>query len=173
MPTEGSAADDVAAKLGIGLKRLAKAVVVITTRHKGARLAMAATAVSELTREPPALLVSANRTASLYQPQSQGADFCINVLRADQAEIARLTMTAKGEDRFAIGDWQDDGQGTPYLRDAQASFFCRADAQMEYGTHAILIGQVSEVLIEGAVDPLIYADGGFTRIETDPVGVGQ
>src|SRR3954468_22495678 len=89
-----------------GLRRLAKAVVVITSHHGGVRFAMTATAVSELSLEPPSLLICVNRSASLHAPLSAKAGFCVNILHRAHADISALcSAKAKGEARFAVGQW--------------------------------------------------------------------
>ena len=156
--------DGVATKLRLGLRRLAKAVVVVTSRKNGLRAAMAATAVSELSMAPPSLLICVNRNASLYPMLATGANFCVNILHAGHSDIsAACGGKAKGEARFDLGQWGSGPGGMPYLTDAQASFFCRNDRSIDYGTHGIMIGEVVEVFVEGEVDPLIYVDGGYTR----------
>jgi flavin reductase (DIM6/NTAB) family NADH-FMN oxidoreductase RutF len=158
----------VALQLREGLRRLAKAVVVITCRHEGQRYAMAATAVSELSMDPPSLLICVNRTASLHLPLSQGADFCVNILHSDHEEIsAACSGKVRGEARFGVGKWGETPEGCPVLEGAQASFFCRHAQAMTYGTHDIVIGQVESVLIQGDVSPLVYADGRYLRL-SDP-----
>jgi flavin reductase (DIM6/NTAB) family NADH-FMN oxidoreductase RutF len=154
---------DLPLRMRDALRRLAKAVVVITCRHEGARFAMAATAVSELSLDPPSLLACVNKTASLHVPLTAGADFCINILHASHEHIAALCSgKIKGEARFAEGDWQTSPQGVPYLADAQASFFCKQDGSMSYGTHDIFIGRLMDVISAGPVDPLVYVDGRYT-----------
>lgn len=148
-----------------GLRRLAKAVVVITCRHEGVRYAMAATAVSELSMEPPSLLICVNKTASIHAPLTAGADFCINILHASHEPIAaRSSGKVKGEARFEEGDWADSPTGTPYLRDAQANFFCATDTSLSYGSHDIFIGRLQDALCSGPVDPLVYVDGRYTIV---------
>ena len=148
-----------------GLRRLAKAVVVITCQHGGARFAMTATAVSELSMEPPSLLICVNRAASLHTPLAAKAGFCVNILHRAHAEISALCSgKAKGEARFALGRWHTEASGTPYLADAQASFLCRNEQRLDYGTHCIVIGRVEKVLIHGSVDPLVYVDGTYSRV---------
>jgi flavin reductase (DIM6/NTAB) family NADH-FMN oxidoreductase RutF len=139
-------------------------VVVITCRHEGRRWAMTATAVSELSMDPPSLLVCVNKNASLHGPLTQGARFCVNILHADQLHVSKACSGAKkGEERFIEGEWVSGDDGTPYLRDAQASFFCAYETHIEYGTHAVVIGAVTGVDCSGDVDPLIYLDGGYAR----------
>lgn len=165
MPTDITTAHDpalVAAALRKGLRSLAKAVVVITCQHEGQRHAMTATAVSELSMDPPSMLICVNRTASLFEPLSQGADFCINILAAHQADISSLCAgKEKGEARFTIGDWRQSPLGHAYLADAQASFFCRNVANMAFGTHGVFIGEVLEVIDLNPINPLVYMDGRY------------
>ena len=154
----------VADQLRNGLRRLGKAVVVITAWQEGKRWAMTATAVSELSMDPPSLLVCINKTASLHAPLTAGVNFCVNILRADQLAVSQTCAgKVKGEARFAEGRWRSGACGTPYLCDAQASFFCEYETHIEYGTHAVVIGAVREVHTSGDVDPLIYLDGGYAR----------
>ncbi len=153
---------ELAAALRNGLRRLAKAVVVITCQYEGQRYAMAATAVSELSMEPPSMLVCVNRTASLFAPLSAGADFCVNILSRNHEDIAALCSgKVKGEERFNVGDWTLSDLGPPYLRDAQASFICRNDLTVGYGTHGVFVGVVEQVFVHPEVNPLVYADGRY------------
>lgn len=161
-----SKSEGLADQMRDGLRRLAKAVVVITSQHDGQRYAMAATAVCEVSLEPPSLLICVNQTASLHKPLSAGANFCVNVLHSSQEAIsAACGGKLKGEMRFQEGDWAAGAGGLPYLSDAQASFLCRNDRAIDYGSHTIFIGLVEEVLTSGPVDPLVYVDGRYTVVE--------
>jgi flavin reductase (DIM6/NTAB) family NADH-FMN oxidoreductase RutF len=162
----------VAIQMREGLRRLAKAVVVITCRHEGQRYAMAATAVSELSMDPPSLLICVNRAASLYLPLSKGADFCVNILHSDHSDISvACSGKVRGEARFALGRWSATTDGCPMLEDAQASFFCRYAQAMSYGTHDIVIGRVEAVFIQGNVNPLVYADGRYFSLGSPAVAL--
>ncbi len=122
------AANDVAVQMRAGLRRLAKAVVVITSQHESQRYAMAATAVSEVSMDPPSLLICVNSNASIHTPLSAGAGFCINILHSSQEAISAVCSgQERGEMRFQQGAWAQSKSGLPYLEDAQASFMCRND----------------------------------------------
>jgi flavin reductase (DIM6/NTAB) family NADH-FMN oxidoreductase RutF len=155
----------VALALKQGLRSLAKAVVVITCRDGRVRYAMTATAVSELSMDPPSLLICVNKTASLHSPLTAGADFCVNILSAEQIDIAhQCSGRVKGEARFASGSWDDSHLGAPMLKDAQASFVCRNASKMEYGTHSIFIGEVVAVVNRDEIDTLVYVNGEYGRV---------
>jgi flavin reductase (DIM6/NTAB) family NADH-FMN oxidoreductase RutF len=150
------------------LRRFAKAVVVITTELDGKRHAMAATAVSEVSMDPPSMLICVNKNASIHAALSAGSHFCINILRSDQGDVsAACSGAAKGEARFETGDWAAAAHAMPRLTDAQASFICTKEMQTDYGSHSIFIGQVNQMFVQGDVDPLVYVDGRYTVIGAD------
>ena len=147
----------------LAMRRLARSVAVISCCDGERRYSMSATAVDSLSTEPPSLLICINRTSSIFPPLDAGADFCVNVLSAQHQDIAiDCSGRLKGEARFTTGNWQNSGRGVPYLHDAQASLICTQDGRFDYGTHAIFIGRVEQVLISGEVDPLVYVDGIYT-----------
>jgi flavin reductase (DIM6/NTAB) family NADH-FMN oxidoreductase RutF len=148
----------LAETMALAMRRLAKSVCIVTTRHEGQRMAMAATAIDSLSFEPPSLLVCINRTASIFPAFSARADFCVNILSQAQQHLAqRCNGPVKGEARFGDGAWVDEE--VPWLLDAQAAVFCRHDGEFHYGTHGVFIGRVADIRLHGEVAPLIYADG--------------
>lgn len=148
----------LAESMALAMRRLAKSVCIVTTRHEGQRMAMAATAIDSLSFDPPSLLVCVNRTASIFPAFSAKADFSVNILSQGQQHLAqRCNGPTKGEARFGEGAWVDDE--VPWLSDAQAVVACRHDGEFHYGTHGVFIGRVLDIRLYGEVDPLIYADG--------------
>jgi flavin reductase (DIM6/NTAB) family NADH-FMN oxidoreductase RutF len=153
---------ELSANMLDALRRYAKSVMVISSRYQGVRYAMAATAVCEVSLDPPAMLVCVNRNNTMHGPLSNGADFAVNMLHGGQEHIARNAGGAKrGEDRFNEGDWRESALNIPFLADAQASFVCRNVQSVEFGTHTIFIGEVTAAHAAQAVDPLVYVDGRY------------
>jgi flavin reductase (DIM6/NTAB) family NADH-FMN oxidoreductase RutF len=161
-PLVADGQEAVTAALKLALRRLAKAVVVITVRHEGQRYAMAATAVDALSMEPPSLLACVNRSASIHPAMAEASHFAINILAREHEPISlHCGGLSKGEARFEVGAWDDDGV-VPVLADAQAAIVCRADARFDYGTHSIFVGVAEAVRTHGEVNPLVYVDGRYT-----------
>jgi flavin reductase (DIM6/NTAB) family NADH-FMN oxidoreductase RutF len=162
--------ETVAADLGHGMRqamrRLAASVVVVTARYNDARYAMAASAVTSLSMDPPSILICVNRNASIYPVLAAERDFCINVLSGSHKDLSAACSGAmKGEERFSIGEWRTDPDtNTPFLGDAQASLICAVDGIHHYGTHGIFIGKVKRVHLHGDVYPLIYIDGRYSSV---------
>jgi flavin reductase len=144
------------------MRTLASAVSIVSTAHDNRRFGMTATAVCSLSMQPPTLLVCVNQSTSLHNPLLNAGRFCINILHADQDELAR-TFGQKGiEDRFASGNWQVDDRGVPFVADAQASVFCTVEETYGHRTHSIVVGAVYRAAVREAVHPLLYQDGRYT-----------
>ena len=146
------------------MRRLAASVVIVTASDGTRRYAMAATASTSVSMEPPSMLVCVNRSASIYPILEKQDYFCIIMLGHHHHDISvACSGKFKGEERFEFGDWQTDPEtGTPYLADAQASLVCAREAIHSYGSHGIFIGLVKSIRVHGTVMPLIYVDGRYT-----------
>jgi flavin reductase (DIM6/NTAB) family NADH-FMN oxidoreductase RutF len=152
------------------MRRLAASVVVVTARVGDTRYAMAASAVTSLSMDPPSILICVNRSASIFPILEAGRDFCVNVLSGSHEDVSIACSGAqKGEGRFQVGDWRDDPDtNTPFLGDSQASLICAVDGIHHYGTHGIFIGKVKRVHLHGDVYPLIYLDGRYSSVIESP-----
>jgi flavin reductase (DIM6/NTAB) family NADH-FMN oxidoreductase RutF len=155
--------------LRLALRKLAKAVVVVTAQHDGIRYAMSATAVSEVSFEPPTMLVCVNRNASIHPALVASQKFCLNILNQSQEDIARLCGGgASGEARFSKGGWDSKSGGPPHLAEAEASISCNLIKACAVGTHDIFIGEVDGVITSSICDPLVYVDGGYAFAKHKP-----
>lgn len=150
--------------LRLALRRFAKAVSVISLAEDGERQALVVTAVSELSLDPPSMVICVNRNASIHAAMAKRRSFCLNILEASHEPLSRRCVTeAQGEVRFGLGDWRVSEDGVPYLKDAQANMFCETDAVHSHGSHDLFIAHVTSALTHGSVDPLVYADGRYGR----------
>jgi len=153
------------------MRRLAASVCIISLNdQQGVRHAMTATAVTSLSDNPPALLICVNKNAVAYIALKNCLPFCVNVLNESQVDLS-VHCASKSEDgRFAKGNWQTYTDGLPYLADAEANFFCTSDLPVngqivEYGSHFIAIGKLTEVMTaDRPVAPLLYADGKYRSL---------
>ncbi|BBU30981.1 oxidoreductase [Burkholderia sp. THE68] len=146
------------------MRRLAGGVALVSTVQDGVRHGMTVTAVTSLTMDPPALVVSVNRHASAFDALVLSGRFCVNLLTQQHADLAAaFARKPDGDARFANGAWRMNEAGMPALDGSVASISCRVHDLVEYGTHAILIGAVEHLEIEPQqpMAPLIYLSGQF------------
>lgn len=161
----GTGTENIADNLKGAMRGFAQSVVIITTLgDDGVRYAMAATAVTPVSMDPPSMLICVNRTASAHRILEGGAHFCLNILSATQADVGKSCAVSRGDGRFAVGDWRTDEDGLPYLADAQAVIVCHQRQVTAYGSHDIIVGDVQSVRLSGEIDPLIYLDGAYRRV---------
>ncbi|MDR5835505.1 flavin reductase family protein [Caballeronia sp. LZ034LL] len=146
------------------MRRLAGGVALVSTVHEGVRHGMTVTAVTSLTMDPPALVVSVNRHASAFDALLRSGTFCVNLLTQQHADLAvAFSRKPDGDARFANGAWRMNDHNLPSLDGSIASITCRVHDTVEFGTHAILIGAVEHLEIESQqpMAPLIYLSGQF------------
>lgn len=144
------------------MRRLAASVSIVVARGDEGPVGMAATSITSLTVDPPAVLVCVNRMTSLHASLVPTAPISVNLLARHQREVS---MAFGGgtprEERFKVGDWQEGANGLPALADAQANLECVIDAMLAYGTHSIVIARVIRARVSDTVAPLVYQDGGY------------
>lgn len=149
------------------MRRLAATVTLVTTSGAdGQRYGMLATSVTSVTMEPPMLLVCVSRSAHLHPALMARKRMCINVLLDEQAELVRaFSSSLPHDERFANVDCENHTTfGLPYLRNAQALFFCEIDQLVEAGTHSVVLARVLESRAIDAVRPMVYVDGRMSHL---------
>jgi len=149
------------------MRKFASGVALITSAAKGRRAGLIATAVSSVSTSPPTLLVCVNKNASAHEVIDQSGIFGVNLLSAGDLELVDVfSKSARRDERFMSGDWRALITGAPMLASALASFDCQMVQRLTYETHTIFLGEVMEVAIaEHDIDPLLYMDSGFRRLE--------
>lgn len=163
-------ADSGGARFKQGMRALSGGVTVIGAYGPdGAPVAMTATAVTSLSAEPPSLLLCVNRNASIASSLARHRRFSVNVLTADQVDVAKAfggQLDVRGTGRFAYGDWRrmDDTQ-VPVLLGSRVTFECEVSHVHDWATHHIVIGTVIEVhFSQVPTKSLVYADGKYHAV---------
>src|SRR4051812_18986411 len=127
------------------MRHLAGGVSVITAGRGADISGMTVTSVSSLSVEPPTLIVSINRAASSWPLIQRYRSFGVNMLAADQVDIAeRFTGKdgLKGAGRFAGLKSTTLVSGVPLLGGVLAAIDCELEHVVERHSHAIAIGRV-------------------------------
>ncbi len=153
-----------------GMSRLATAVSVIATDGVAGLAGFTATAVASVSDDPPTLLVCLQRQAQSAQRLLANAAFSVNVLAADQRDVAEVFAGRTGlhlEDRFGIrsrGAWIPGTLGIPVLEHALAAFECRLVEAKDVATHHVLFGEVAAVHLGASRSSLIYCGRQFRAL---------
>ncbi len=120
-------------------------VTVVTTDGPAGRFGLTVSSLASVSAEPPLLLVCIQRRNPAMAAISQNQRFAVNVLGADQSDVARIfagrPLDGTAYD-FSRHVWRMGHAGLPLLAAAAAHFECDVDSQHDAGTHRIFIGRV-------------------------------
>jgi flavin reductase (DIM6/NTAB) family NADH-FMN oxidoreductase RutF len=150
------------------MRHLAGGVSVITVGRGKEVTGMTVTSVSSLSVDPPTLIVSINRESSSWPLLQRHGFFGVNILTADQLDIAeRFTGKGglKGADRFAGAQWITRVSGVPLLVGALAAIDCEVEHIVERHSHAIVIGRVLDLQLSLRTAALAYWQGQYVAID--------
>ena len=146
-------------------QRLAKSVCILSCFNGGQRHASVATAVCNVSNDPPSLLICVEKTASFGTLLTMESVFAVNVLGATQQPVVEHCMSSQGVKRFDVGNWQQAQQQLPVLADAQANFVCKVADITAFETHHIIIARIETVHCADSASALVYVAGAFNAIE--------
>ena len=157
---------DVSATLDAqGLRRLmtswATGVAVITSRDGSGPRGATTNALTSLSLDPLLVLVALEHASNTLEAVRNSGRFCINVLAADQEEIARRFATkASGEEKLA-GVPHELVDGVPVLGGAVAWLACELERELAGGDHTILLGRPLEAGADPTGQPLVFHGGRY------------
>ena len=166
VPEQAASADDYR----WAMRHLVGAVSVITVGRGDDISGMTVTSVSSLSLDPPSLIVSVNRASSSWPLLREHGMFGINMLHADQIDIAERFSgknELQGAERFAGARWITRPSGVRLLAGALAAIECEAEDMIERHSHAIVIGRVRHVQLSCHNAALAYWHGDYVAIDRE------
>ena len=152
------------------MRHLTGGVSVITAGRGRDITGMTVTSVTSLAVDPPTLLVSINRDASSFPLIRRYGAFGVNMLAADQLDVAERFAGKgglKGADRFAGSQWVTAISGVPLLVGALSAVDCEVEEIVERHSHGIVIGRVRTVRNSSRNAALAYWHGQYVAVDQD------
>ncbi len=144
------------------LGRRAAAVAIVTARHGERVHGMTVTAYTEVSLEPPLVLVCADLSSNTHPLIAAGGVFALNLLSEGQAELSNRFASKKDEERRFEGlEWETAVTGAPILPGVLGALDCRVVAAHEAGDHVIYVGRVESVRSFPEREPLLYQRGTY------------
>ena len=152
----------------MAMRHLSGGVSIITVGQGRDITGMTVTSVTSFSVEPPALIVSVNRSASSWPLLTRRGTFGVNILNADQTDIAERFAGKNGvagADRFKGATWITRASGTPLLADALAAIDCEVEHIVERHSHAIVIGRPLDMVLSPRTAALAYWQGQYVALD--------
>lgn len=148
------------------LARWATGVTIVTARSGDRVHGMTVSAFTEVSLDPPVVLVCADLGSNTLALVREGGVFAVNVLARDQESLSNRFASKKDEwTRFEGLETDTGATGAPLIRGAVANLDCRVADMHEHGDHVVLFGAVEEVRTADH-DPLLYFRGAYGSLSS-------
>ena len=143
------------------LAMFATGVTIVTARTPaGVLIGLTANSFNSVSLSPPLVLWSLSQAAGSMGALSTGSHYVINILAADQKELAER-VAGKREDRWSGVSFSESACGAPLLTGAAATFECFNRSRYEEGDHVIFVGEVEHCSHRAGAAPLLFHGGKF------------
>ncbi|HEX8205096.1 MAG TPA: flavin reductase family protein [Solirubrobacteraceae bacterium] len=116
-------------------------------------------AVTSLSLEPTLLLVCFDNGSRTLPAVRESRRFGVNVLRADQEDVARVFASKRVADEKFAAATHELVDGVPVLEGVLAWFVCELRELVPGGDHTIGIGEVTALDHDPAGEPLLFVRG--------------
>jgi flavin reductase (DIM6/NTAB) family NADH-FMN oxidoreductase RutF len=161
VPLQARAPSFAAPEFRRALGMFATGVTIVTARDaSGGCVGLTANSFNSVSLTPPLVLWSLSQRAGSMQAFSQGSHYAINILAADQHELAER-FASKVADRFEGVAFHDGSSGAPILDGAAAVFECFNRSRYVEGDHIIFVGEVERCEHRAGAQPLIFHGGRY------------
>lgn len=148
----------------------ATGVTVVTSVWEGTPVGMTCQSFSSVSLDPPLVMFCPAVTSRAWPLMQRAGFFCVNVLAADQRELAD-GMATKGAEKFANVTWKPASSGAPVIEGVLAHVDCTVERVHEAGDHVIVVGRVQELTAgdgsgsDGSGAPLLFHRGAYARLD--------
>jgi len=143
------------------LAMFATGVTIVTARSGDEQvIGLTANSFNSVSLTPPLVLWSLSRAAASMAVFSAGSHYAINVLAADQRDLAERFAT-RGRNRWSGVQFDAGAGGAPLLHGAAATFECFNRSRYEEGDHVIFVGEVERCTHRIGASPLLFHGGRY------------
>jgi flavin reductase (DIM6/NTAB) family NADH-FMN oxidoreductase RutF len=123
---------------------------------------MTVQALMSLSLDPPLIALGIGRATRSWPAVRRAGVFCLNLLTADQADVA-WRFGSPGAEKFDGPHWRAGVHGVPELTEAHAWIDGGVRDEHDGGDHILVVARVRGLRV-GSGDPLIYHRGRAVRL---------
>ncbi|MGQ0528768.1 MAG: flavin reductase family protein [Panacagrimonas sp.] len=143
-------------------------VVVVTGHNARGPQGFCAQSFVSLSLDPPLIAICPALTSLSWPRIRASGAFGINVLSADQQDLA-ARFARSGGDKFQALDWQAGYKHLPTLPGALAFIACDVEAEHTAGDHLIAVGRVRDLqIMDTTAAPLLFFRGQYREVAISP-----
>ena len=141
-------------------------IYVLTTRFDNTINGMIASWVTQVSYEPPLIMVAVHPNRYSHSLIEKGHSFALHVLDRSQKEMLKRFKGSDPEKKFSGIPWETGKTGVPLLKNCIAWFELNVKERYDPGNHTLFIGEVINSGTKSPGSPLC-------TLEYDGVYVGK
>jgi flavin reductase (DIM6/NTAB) family NADH-FMN oxidoreductase RutF len=133
-------------------------IYVLTASHEGEINGMIASWVSQVSYEPPMIMVAVHPNRYSHRLIEKGGAFALHIISRERKDFLKRFKGPDPASKFASLRWSKGITGAPLLEDCIAWLECRVKTSMSPGNHTLFIGQVVDARLFSTGDPMCTLD---------------
>ena len=133
-------------------------IYVLTVCHRDTINGMIASWVSQVSYDPPLVMVAVHPNRFSHRLIQKSGTFCLHLLRRNQKDLLARFKGPDPEAKFAGLAWWKGKTGCPVLKDCLGYLECTVRAMQQPGNHTLFIGEVIEAQLFDREEPLSTLD---------------
>lgn len=152
------------------LRKVPLVVSVVTVGRGGVENGLTVSWASPVSFDPPQFMIAVDRHHYSVDFLRSTRNFCVNVLRSDQAKLAGhfARQSMAGEEKLDVTTTREGLTGAAILADAVAYIDCELASVYETGDHLLFIGNVVDAGILHEDEALITTRTGLRYSKQGP-----
>ena len=145
-------------------RRIPYGIYVLTAKQGTEPRATIVSWVSQVSYDPPLLMVALRHNRQAVSAIRQGGFFSLSLLKIGQKAVVTQLKNPASARAFLESPEATGKQNAPFLKEALVSWDCRLFSVVEAGDHILFIGQVQAVSASSSGAALTTGDYGKTYI---------
>ena len=133
-------------------------IYVLTTRHEDTINGMIASWASQVSYDPPLIMVAVHPNRYSHDLLKESGHFALHILAREQTDLLARFKGPDPGSKFADLAWHNGVTGCPILTDCIGILECRIQTTLAPGNHTLFIGEVVDTVFNGEKTPLCTLD---------------
>lgn len=148
------------------MRRVPAPVTVVTAAGADEARGITIGSFTSVSLDPPLISFNVAQDAQMHAVIHEASRFAVHVLTDEQAHLSNhfAVPDLTGAEQFSEVDHRLDAHGTPLLDDVLARLTCTPYAYYEAGDHTIVVGEVVDLDLDAAQEPVLYFDRRYCAV---------
>ena len=145
------------------LGKMTYGIYALTTAFEEKINGMIASWVTQISYDPPLLMVAVHPNRYSHQMIKQSGCFALHVLDKNRKEFLKRFKGPDPMAKFSDIEWRKGKTGSPLIKDCIAWFECEVIESLDPGNHTIFIAKIvdAKIVSEKAVMSTLDYDGAY------------